>query len=171
MVKKMVVAILAIVLSQATLSAFAAMHFPGTGSVTGTSFSGTATVMGFGSSGFSRVNVRVYTVGNSLQSCFDGGSDDPYVHMDTTTPWQQVANNGQATFSFGPVSIPVASECDIHADGTPLKGKLFALYTGQQLKSASEDATVLAQPTLTLECDIDQTVSPTATCFKIAETH
>jgi len=170
MIKKIVVAILAVVLSQATLFAYAAIHFPGTGTVTGTSFSGTATVMGFGSSGFSRVNLHLYTVGNSLQSCFDGGLNDPYVNVNITTDWQQVTGNGNATFSFGPIGLPVASECDLSPfDGTPLKGKLFALYTGQQIKSI--EGPVLAQATLTLECDIDETVSATIQCYKIAETH
>ena len=179
MIKKLIVGILVVVVSQTTLLVFAAMHFPGTATVSHTTFYGTAAIEGYGSTtAYDNVNLHLFTKAGSQLTILcanQGGNIAPgqitiAPNISQTSPNQVPNKNGNASFSF---TIPMltsngAGICpNSNWSILGFKGTLFATYTGNEFNSSG---TLLAQATLGFQCNLDASVNPNTTCSKIFET-
>ncbi len=178
MIRKLVVSFLLVVISQATFAVYAAMHFPGTATVDHTTFNGTATIEGYGSTtAYDTVNLHLFTASGSALTILcsnQGGNIAPgqislAPDISQTSPNLVPDKNGNASFAF---SIPLLSNpANICPNSNwsvlGLQGTLFATYTGDQFNSSG---TMLAQATLGFQCNLDASVNPVTTCFKIFET-
>jgi hypothetical protein len=181
MVRKIVVILLLVVVSQAPFAVYAGMHFPGTAAVDHSVFKGTAAIEGFGNNtAFSTVNLHLFTQpGNGLTAlCVNpGGNIAPgqntvNVDISQTSPNLKPDKNGNASFSFTIPLMPSAK-----AAGCPngnwrvagLKGALFATYTGKQFKNKNPEE-LFGLATLGFQCNIDESVNPVTTCFELFET-
>jgi hypothetical protein len=179
--KKLVVILLLVVLSQATLNVYAGMHFPGTAAVDHSTFYGTATVEGFGgNTAYSIVNLHLFTQpGSGLTAlCANpAGNIAPgqsliNVDVSQTSPDLHPDQNGNASFSFTVPLLPSTK-----AAGCPngkwqvvgLKGTLFATYTANEYKT-KDPGTLFALATLGFQCTIDESVNTHTTCVQIFET-
>lgn len=178
MIRKLVVAFLLVVISQATLAVYAAMHFPGTATVDHSTFTGTASIEGFGSTtAYDIVNLHVFTNSGSPLTILcsnQGGNIAPgqitdAPNLTASSPDLIPDKNGNASFTFNLALLPNASNICPNGNWTVLgfKGTLFATYTGEQFNSSG---TMTAIATLGFQCNLDASVNPVTTCVKIFET-
>ena len=156
MVRKLFIIALLVVVCQATISAQAAMHFPGTASVHNSTFSGSGQVEGFGNTvQFSKVSLHL--TGNLQPVCVSGDSeeDDPLPqNIDFSEDAPSLTHNGKSSFKFADVDLKslVANCYEESYTKVAVKGTLNVLYTANEFKNPS---TLFAQAFLPFTCNID----------------
>jgi hypothetical protein len=176
MVRKIVLIILLVIISQAPFAVYAGMHFPGTAAVDHSIFQGTAKVSGFGNStDTSTVSARL--LGNGLTAlCSDSYGHIAYgkypINIDQSSPELHPDRNGNAHFTFTIPLLPTPKESGCPKDKwqvVGLKGTLYPTYTAKQFKKNKPDK-LFGLAKLAFRCDIDETVNPRTNCVELFET-
>lgn len=176
MIKKLFVIFLLVVISQATFTVFAGMHFPGTAAVDNGTFNGTARVEGFGNN-VGTSTVSLHLAGSGLIALCAGsyGGSVPGAHpvnIDITSPAVNPNRNGNARFQFTIPLLPSPADAGCPANKwnvVGLKGTLFATYTAKEYKKKKPDE-LFALATLGFQCNIDDSVNTHTNCAQIFET-